>query len=457
MSNLLDRIKAELGESIVLSGAGVDDRYAMDWSRENPCKPEIVLRPGTTREVSVILKLCNEAGQAVVTQGGLTGLVGGATPRPREWALSMERMQGVVELDTESMTLTARAGTPLEVLQKTALEAGLMLPLDLGARGSCTIGGNIATNAGGNQVIQYGMARSLVLGLEAVMADGTIISSKNKLLKNNTGFDLKQLFIGSEGALGVVTEVVLRLFPARSSRQTALCGLSEFADVIRFLQTMKRQLSAVSSFEVMLANYFHYSIDNVDYTRNPFRDRHNFYVLVESEGNHREQDDEKFQSALYEELENGILKDAVIAQSIQDREDFWAIRDSVGEILKAVKNEANFDIGIPLNETGPCLEQIETELKVRFPGLVYMVFGHLGDGNLHIIASTGRNEDKQVIYDTVYRITGEHHGGVAAEHGIGILKKPWLHLSRTEEEIALMRLLKQAMDPNNILNPGRVI
>ena len=457
MNDLIDRIVAELGTSIMLTGDGVGDRYSVDWSRENPCKPDVVLRPRSTTEVSAILRLCNEAGQPVVTQGGMTGLVGGATPRPAEWALSMERLNGVLELDTDSMTMTAKAGTPLEKLQNIARESGLMLPLDLGARGSCTIGGNIATNAGGNQVIQYGMTRSLVLGLVAVMADGTIISSKNKLLKNNTGFDLKHLFIGSEGSLGVVTEVILRLFPAHSSRQSALCGLSDFSDVVRFLQSMKRRLPVVSSYEVMWENYYRYAIDHVEYTRDPFQGQHNFYVLVESEGNDPEKDVQQFQSVLFEELDNGVIKDAVLAQSLQEREDFWAIRDSVGEILRSLKDEANFDIGIPLNETESCMGKIETELKAKYAELVYMVFGHLGDGNLHVIATTGSKQDKQDIYDIVYRIIGEHHGGIAAEHGIGMLKKPWLHLSRTSQEISLMRQLKHALDPNNILNPGRVI
>ena len=255
MSLLLDQITKRLGNDIALTGDDVDERYTSDWSRENPCRPDVVLRPRTTQDVSTILKLCNEAGQAIVTQGGMTGLAGGATPRSGEWGLSLERMKGVVELDKESMTMTARAGTPLETLQDQAREAGFLLPLDLGARGSCTIGGNAATNAGGNQVIQYGMTRSLVLGLEAVMADGTVISSKNKLLKNNTGFDLKHLFIGSEGALGIITEVILRLYPEHSSRQSALCGLSEFRHVISLLQDMRRQLPVISSFEVMWKNY----------------------------------------------------------------------------------------------------------------------------------------------------------------------------------------------------------
>lgn len=457
MSDLLERLINTLGQSAVLTGAAVQERYSVDWSRENACLPGVVFRPSSTEEVSTILRHCNAAGQPVVTQGGMTGLVGGATPRTGEWALSMERLNGIVELDHDSMTVTVKAGTPLEFIQDSVRDAGYMLALDLGARGSCTIGGNVATNAGGNQVIQYGMARSLILGLEVVMADGTIISSMNKLLKNNTGFDLKHLFIGSEGALGVVTEVVVRLFPAHSSRQSALCACAEFNQVTTLLKAMRRRLPVVSSFEVMWENYYRYATENVDYTRDPFSEHHRYYVLLESEGNDPDEDEQRFQSALYEELESGVIQDAILAQSVKERESFWAIRDAVGEILRSVSDEANFDIGIPINRTEDCICEIEDTLKKRFGDLLFMIFGHLGDGNLHIIASTGRPEDKKEIYDTVYQITGNYGGGIAAEHGIGMLKKPWLHLSRSEPEIALMKLLKRSMDPNNILNPGRVI
>lgn len=457
MTQLLDTIVAEIGPAIILTGADITERYAVDWSRENPCTPPVVLRPTSTQQVSTILRLCNQARQAVVTQGGMTGLAGGATPQPGEWVLSLEKMNGVIELDADSMTLTARSGTPLETLQVAAREAGFMLPLDLGARGSCTIGGNIATNAGGNQVIQYGMTRSLVLGLEVVMADGTIISSRNKMIKNNTGFDLKHLFIGSEGSLGVVTEAILRLFPAMSSRQSALCAMSEFSDVLALLKSMQQKLPVITSFEAMWANYYRHAVDVIKCRRDPFEQHHNFYVVLESEGNDPDNDDERFQAALFAELESGRIADAVLARSSQDRQDFWAIRDAVGEILRSVSHEANFDIGIPLSETESCVREIESELKREFADLFLLIFGHVGDGNLHLIATTGRPEDRDRIYDMVYRITGAHHGGIAAEHGIGMLKKPWLHLSRSQEEISLMRTLKAAFDPNNILNPGRVI
>ena len=416
-----------------------------------------MLRPGDTQGLSKALALCNAAGQPLVIQGGMTGLSGGATPRQGEWALSLERLRGIVELDPDSMTITARAGTPLEAVQQAAEEAGFILPLDLGARGSCNIGGNISTNAGGNSVIQYGMARALVLGLDAVLADGTVIRSRNKLLKNNAGFDLKQLFIGSEGALGVVTEVTLRIFPRTLSRQSALCGLATFTDVVAFFKSMKQQFGIITAFEVMWANYYRYAMANVKHLRDGFGQEHNFYILLETEGNDPDLDQQHFQNVLNAELERGRLQDVILANALEERDSFWAIRDAVGEFLLSMLRPANFDIGIPLGVMDQCLQEILAALTARFAELQYVTFGHLGDGNVHFIATTGKHEDNQAIYDIVYTIIGRDQGSITAEHGIGVLKKEWLRLSRTPEEIALMKTLKRAMDPRNILNPGRVI
>src|SRR5690606_19826334 len=233
--------EAELGEAI-LSGEEAGARYGQDWSTAASCMPLAVLRPASTEEVSRIIALCSRHAQPVVVQGGLTGLSGGAVPRPGKIALSLERLSGIEEIDHGSMTMTVKAGTPLEVIQQAAAEAGFVFPLDLGARGTCNIGGNIATNAGGNQVLRFGMTRNLVLGLEAVLADGTVISSMNKMLKNNAGYDLKQLFIGTEGTLGIVTRAVLRLYPRPRSRCTALLAMPGFPAVVQLLQQLQRDL-----------------------------------------------------------------------------------------------------------------------------------------------------------------------------------------------------------------------
>ena len=454
---LIQQLQQELGEKTVLTGTAVSERYNADWSGERPTSPAAVLRPADTRELSSMLRACHETGQKVVVQGGLTGLAGGATPQPGEVSVSLERMHGIEELDSDSMTMTVLAGTPLQVIQEAALEAGFHFPLDLGARGSCTIGGNVSTNAGGNQVIRYGMTRNQVLGLEAVLADGTVVSSLNKMLKNNAGYDLKHLFIGSEGTLGVVTRVVLRLQPLLRSTCTALCALRNFDSVIRLLQKTGAELGgALSSFEVMWSDYFQYVIEHIDTLRSPFDETWPFYVLLETEGSDQEQDFDRFTRVLSDAMEADIAADAVIAQSTRDRDSFWAIRDGVGEVTPLLMPMANFDISLPVSRMQPYLESITAELRQVFAGIRILIFGHIGDGNLHIITTTGEAGDRPAIYDIVYRATREYQGSVSAEHGIGMLKKDFLAYSRTPEELALMRTLKQALDPRGILNPGRI-
>ncbi len=457
MQEIIEKLRSKLGEKAVLTGDAVSYRYRVDWSGEQPLLPDAVLRPANTDELAHMLRVCHEAGQPIVIQGGLTGLAGGATPRRGEIALSLERMSGVEELDAESMTMTVLAGTPLQTVQEAAHEAGFHFPLDLGARGSCTIGGNIATNAGGNQVIRYGMARSQVLGLEAVLADGTVMTSLNKMLKNNAGYDLKHLFIGTEGTLGIVTRLVLRLQPQLSSRCTALCALNGFSEVIRLLQTANNNMGgSVSSFEVMWADYLHYVVDHVDSLNSPFDERYPLYVLLETEGSNQEQDFEMFTDVLAGVMEDGTVADAVIARTQRDTDTFWAIRDGVAEITPLLMPMANFDISLPVSRMESFLDTITADLEKAYPGIRILIFGHIGDGNLHILATTGKAGDRNDIYDRVYRATQDFEGSVSAEHGIGMIKKDYLSCSRTPEEIAVMRTLKQALDPKGILNPGRI-
>jgi FAD/FMN-containing dehydrogenase len=454
---LITQLRQQLGEKAVLSGDAVSERYCSDWSGESPLLPAAVLRPADTAELSAMLRACHGAGQKIVVQGGLTGLAGGATPRDGEVSISLERMNGIEEIDADSMTMTVLAGTPLQTIQEAAAEAGYHFPLDLGARGSCTIGGNVSTNAGGNQVIRYGMTRSQVLGLEAVLADGTVMTSLNKMLKNNAGYDLKHMFIGSEGTLGIVTRVVLRLRPRLSSRCTALCALRDFNGVVRLLQKTGAELGgAVSSFEVMWAEYYHYILDHIESLRSPFEESWPFYVLLETEGSDQDQDFERFTAVLADAMEADIAGDAVVAQTERDREAFWAIRDGVGEVTPLLMPMANFDISLPISRMQPYLEGIIGQLREDFPDIRILIFGHIGDGNLHILTTTGRAEDRPRIYNIAYRATQEHGGSVSAEHGIGILKKDYLAYSRTPEEVTLMRTLKQALDPKGILNPGRI-
>ncbi len=442
----------------LLAGDEIGQRHSVDFTAENACRPLAVLRPGSVAEVSRILATCHELGQAVVVQGGMTGLAGGATPRPGEIALSLERFSGIEELDATAMTITARAGTPLQVLQEAAAEAGFLLPLDFGARGSCHIGGAIATNAGGNQVIRFGMTRNLVLGLEAVLADGTVVSSLNKMLKNNAGYDLKQLFIGSEGTLGVITRAVLRLFPRLASASTALCAGHSLAQTVALLRRLQAELGgSVSAFEVMWASYFDRVIDHGGGPRSPFDQRFPIYALVEAEGADAQADEDRFEEVLGAALESGAIQDAAIARSEKDRQAFWAIRDGVAEIAADLLPYASLDVSMDIAEMADFLDAFDRELKSALPDALNLVFGHIGDNNLHLFVSTRRQGDLKTIFDIGYRLTGAHGGSVSAEHGIGVLKRGYLHYSRSPDELALMQRLKQAVDPKGILNPGRVI
>ena len=457
--SLLDKLEQELGEGALITEIAEDDRHLADWSGEVASEiPAAIIRPASTQEMSILLQHCHAAEQPIAIQGGLTGLSAGAVPDGQELAVSLERLVGIEEIDADAMTMTVLAGTPLQTIQEAASEAGFSFPLDLGARGSCSIGGNVSTNAGGNQVIRFGMTRALILGLEAVLADGTIVSSMNKMLKNNAGYDLKQLFIGSEGTIGVVTRVVLRLFPRLESRCSALCALETHANVVQLLQVCGRELGGLlSSYEVMWANYFHRVVDEVANISSPFEQRHNFYVLLEAEGSDQQQDAQRLQEMLEKALESALIEDAAIAQSEKERSSFWQIRDGVGEILPTLAPCANFDISVPISRMQEFLEQANDQLQKRFESVDILIFGHLGDSNMHYIARTGKKEDKQVIYDIIYKLVGEYAGSVSAEHGIGRLKREYLGYSRNEVELQMMRQLKNTFDPRGILNPGRII
>ena len=455
MNDTIRELIQELGPDVILTGAEISGKYQADSSGEAAHPPVAVARPADTGQVSDILRICSSANQKIVVQGGLTGLCGGATPQGKEIALSLERLNGIEELDQASMTMTVLAGTPLQAIQDAADEAGFLFPLDLGARGSCNIGGNISTNAGGNEVIRFGMTRNLVLGLEVVLADGTVITSLNKMLKNNAGYDLKHLFIGTEGTLGVVTRAVLRLFARPEDLNTALVALDSFADVISFLHCMSREFSgSLMSFEAMWDSYYDYIVEHVPAVSSPFDERYPIYVLTEISARSGQSE---LENTLAGELEEGRILDAVICKSERERQAVWGIRDGVGEAMAVIQDNANFDVSIPINAMAEFLAQLEQEVKALLPDTELLVFGHIGDGNLHLVFMVDRKEERKTVYDVVYSQVGAFNGSISAEHGIGMMKREYLHQSRSKEELALMKLLKQAMDPNNILNPGRVL
>ncbi len=454
MEAILNTLREALGETAVLVG---DDVRARPVSRfvQHGCAAGALIRPASTDEVALVMRLCHQAGQPVVPRAGMTGLVGGALAGPGEIALSLERMNRIEEVDPISQTMTVQAGTPLQVIQESAEEHGLLFPLDLGARGSATIGGNIATNAGGNKVLRYGMTREMVLGLEAVLPDGEIVSSMFKIIKNNTGLDIKQLFIGTEGTLGVVTRAVLRLQPRPHTRQTALAAFRDFQSVTTMLDRMRMASGgSLSSYEIMWRDY--YRLLTVPGRRPPPMSRdHPFYALMECEGADEEADTARFHAVLEKGMEDGLIIDAVVAQSESERVDLWHIRDEV-HYLRTLDPLFLFDVSLPVSAMTRYVDDLRAALARRWGEVELISYGHLGDGNLHLAVSCGSVADKVEIERLVYEPLRAVRGSVSAEHGIGVDKKPYLNFTRTAQEIAVMHAVKAAIDPTNILNPGKL-
>jgi FAD/FMN-containing dehydrogenase len=457
----LSQLQRKLGAQAVLLGEDVPARNGNDWSASLPQTPLAVVRPVDAAGVSDAVLACRKAGLCYVPQGGLTGLCRGAAPEAGWVAISLERMVGIEEIDPASATMTVRAGTSLETIQKAADECGLFFPLDLGSRGSCAIGGNLSTNAGGNRVIRYGMTRELVLGLEVVLPDGTVMTSLNKLIKNNAGYDLKHLFIGSEGTLGIITRVVLKLFPKPRSTMAALCAVPDYAAVLSLLHAARSGLGPLlSAFEVMWPDYWDV-ITTRARVRSPVGTGHGLYVLVEAQGTDEATDAPRFEAWLAELMERGLLSDAAVSQSVAQTRAFWAVRDICSEFGQVLGPHIPYDIGLAVAGMDEFVRRCKAALASGIPGCDSVYYGHIGDGNLHLVSWVpGLSVDqqpKEAMDRIVYGLVREVGGSVSAEHGIGTLKKKWLGHARTEAEIALMRTLKAALDPDGLLNPGKVI
>ena len=439
----------------ILAEASDLARYASDQSGLTGKTPLAVLRPADTEEVSRILAICNRHRIGVVPQGGRTGLSGGACSPQGAVVLSTERMSGVIEVDREAMTLTAWAGTPLEVVQEAARAAGLDYPVDIGARGTATIGGTIATNAGGIRVLQHGMTRPNVLGLEAILADGSIVSRLGKTVKDNSGFDLKQLFIGSEGTLGVITRAVLQLRRHVPHSALALFALPGHAAALACLSEGRARFGArIRAFEGMWPDYWDFVCHETSLATAPITGRHGFYLLVEVEAGEAQTEDEL--EAFFAELfEQDLVEDGVLAKSLAEAQALWSVREAVGEVDDDFGPHINFDIGVSPSALGHFCEAADAVLATLPEAKGALKVGHLGDGNVHLlVAHDGSAAAEDQIEAAIYGLLRDWQGAVTAEHGVGRIKARWMGHCRTPEELALMRGLKAQMDSSGILNPS---
>jgi FAD/FMN-containing dehydrogenase len=457
MTNLQRMLIEQLGEQCVSLDASVLDAHAGDWSDAARHRPQMVLMPRTPDDVAKALGVLATLRQKVVVQGGLTGLAGGATPQAGEVEMSLARMNAIEAFDSIGGTITVQAGLALEQLQTHVEAEGWFFPLDLGARGSCQVGGNAATNAGGNRVVRFGVMRDLILGMEVALADGTVLTMMNQVTKNTTGIDLKQLFIGSERILGVITRLVLKLEPRPTVSNTALCALGSFEAATRLLKELRRRLPALSSFELMWDDFMSAAME-IGALKAPFATHAPVYVIVETLGAAEDSERRALEEVLEYALDNEIVDDAIVAQSLDHARQLWAYRETVGELLGRLKPHAAFDVGLPLIAMDRFVTTMKTTLTSRFPQQQHLFFGHLGDGNLHLLSgpyadAAAMHEVEQRVYEEVQRAGG----CISAEHGIGVVKQEFLHLSQSAAETDLMRKLKAVLDPCGILNGARVI
>ena len=426
-------------------------------------KCRLVVWPRSTEEVAKAVRACAETGTPIVPQGGMTGLVGGAIPDDAgAVAISLKRMNKVRAIDPVDFTMVAEAGCTLLDLQNAAKDAGRLFPLSLAAEGTCTIGGNLATNAGGNTTLRYGNAREMVLGLEVVTAAGEIWSGLRKLRKDNTGYDLKHLFIGAEGTLGIITAASLRLFPLPRHTQTVMVAVESPKQALDLLGLLRdRTGDSVSAFELLKRICIEFVVNNESAIKDPFAEPYPWYVLIDVASGRPVADD--VEAALGEAFEAGMLLDAVIAQSEAQANALWAIRETIPIIQKAEGASIKHDISVPVSRVAEFLEKAIAACEAEVPGIRVCPFGHAGDGNIHFNISEPKGGhpgflDLYPVFNRiVHDITVSMDGSISAEHGIGVLKKAELAERKSPVEMEMMRAVKKALDPAGIMNPGKVL
>jgi FAD/FMN-containing dehydrogenase len=460
-----DRLKDAVGASGFSEDPSEIAPHLEEWRSKYRGASPLLLKPATTTEVSAILAICNQTGTKLVTQGGNTGLVGGQIPLHGEVLLSTRRLNRLRALDQSGMTVTVEAGMTLAEVQRLADEKNLLFPLSLASEGSATIGGNIATNAGGTHVLRYGMTRALVLGLEVVLANGTVLPMLRALHKDNTGYDLKQIFIGSEGTLGVVTATTLRLFPKPEMAVTAYAAVPSPAAAVSLLTRMQHASGGMlSAFELMPRIALEFVTRHIEGTRDPFATPSPWYVLMEATGGAEMNLAGSFENGLGGAIGDGLATDAVVAASQTQAAALWKLREGISEAQKREGASIKHDISVPVAVTPDFLAEAVPAVQKLLPGARAVSFGHLGDGNLHFNFNSPKAGDDpgflaqwDEVQQTVHDLVKEFGGSISAEHGIGAMKVASLPRYKSHEELDAMRALKAAFDPKNILNPGKTV
>ena len=466
-TELMSRLMHVVGEDGVLLNPADQDFYVNDWLGKAHGRTVAVVRPRNTAEVSAVMRLCHQSQTPVVPQGGNTGMSGGATPdmSGAQVVLSLNRMKRIREVDPSNNTLTVDAGVILADIQKAAREAGRYFPLSLGAEGSCTIGGNLATNAGGTGVLRYGNARDLTLGLEVVLPDGRIWNGMRGLRKDNTGYDLKNLFIGSEGSLGIITGAVLKLYAAPAGRVTAWVGAHTLANLVALLNRLQADCGPrLSAFEMMSAPSLALVTTHLDGHPSPLAKTYPYYALIELADTDLVGLQDRLQHVMATALEEALIEDCVVAQSEAQSVSMWRLREGISLAQVKAGKAVKHDIALPISSLPAFVKEADQIVLDHFPDLPIINFGHLGDGNLHYnvllpldVTQEDYKEKTALLNKQIHDLVTQFNGSISAEHGVGTLRRDELRRYKSSVEMDLMVLIKRALDPNQIMNPGKVL
>ncbi len=463
--SLLARFAAIVGEKYAITDPQLQAPYVVEMRDMFSGRTPMVLRPGSVAEVAEILKLANETATPIVPQGGNTGLVGGQTPLNNEIVLSLNRLDRIREVDPTSNTMTCEAGVTLQRAREAAAAVDRLYPQLLPSEGTCTIGGNLSTNAGGTAALAHGVARSHVLGVEVVLADGRILRNLNKLKKDNTGYDLKNLFIGAEGTLGVITAAVLRLVPRPRSVETAFVGLGSPEAALELLTMASENAGpGVTSYEIMSRTGLELAVRHGEGCRDPLASPHPWYVLIELSSQAKTGLRDVIEDLLAQGLQRGLLADAAIAESLEQAKAFWRIREMLGEVQRHAGGSIKHDVSVPVAAVPEFINEASAAVAALIPGARPLPFGHLGDGNIHYNVIQPADVDKadflkrwDEVNAVVFAVVKKFGGSISAEHGIGVLKRDLLPTVKDPVALDLMKSLKHMLDPKNILNPGKVL